>query len=338
MRPAQRLWRAWLRKRLRPADQLPLTHRNVYILPSRAGWALAVTLVVLLIASINYQLNLGYLLTFLLAGSAAASMGAAHANLRGLTLHLHPGAGGFAGQVCRFDVHLHNSSRKPRWGLGLALYPLDPAARGEKPGHPDAEPWTWLDVPAQGHSSAQLAFVAPRRGLHALPAITISTGYPLGIFRVWAVWRPASRVWIYPAPEQRPPPLPAASGQEPGRSAAAAHHGEDMDGVRAWRSGDPRKLIVWKKAARAFANGGNTAQLVSRDRPWVQNQRLWLDMRATGLVQTEARLSRLTAWVLAARDRNLTWGLRLPGHAEIAPDQGTAHATRCLQALAACPG
>ena len=51
-----------------------LTQGNVYILPTRAGWMFALTLLVLLLASINYQLNLGYVLTFLLAGSGVVSM------------------------------------------------------------------------------------------------------------------------------------------------------------------------------------------------------------------------------------------------------------------------
>jgi hypothetical protein len=45
---------------------------------------LGATLLVLLVASINYQLNLGYLLTFLLAGSALVGMHVCHATLRGL--------------------------------------------------------------------------------------------------------------------------------------------------------------------------------------------------------------------------------------------------------------
>jgi len=317
--------RQWLHGRLRLTDQLPLTHRNVYILPSRAGWALALTLCVLLVASINYQLNLGYLLTFLLAGCAAASMGTGHANLRGVALQVHPPAGGFAGQACRFDVHLHNSSRRPRWSVGLALY---------RPGKAPQE-WVWVDIPAQGRSSVQLAFVPPRRGRHRLPTVTATTRYPLGTFRVWALWRPASTIWVYPTPEQRPPPLPAAASAAcAGRSAAIARHGEELDGVRAYRSGDPRKLIVWKKAARVFASG--SGQLVSRDRPLAQHHGLWLDARDTGLPDAEARLSRLTAWVLAAERQGLTWGLRLPGGQEIAPDQGAAHAVHCLQALAVC--
>jgi hypothetical protein len=49
---------------------------------------LGATLLVLLVASINYQLNLGYLLTFLLAGSAVVGMHVCHGTLRGLTMHM----------------------------------------------------------------------------------------------------------------------------------------------------------------------------------------------------------------------------------------------------------
>ena len=68
-----------------------LTQGNVYILPTRAGWMFGLTLLVLLLASVNYQLNLGYMLTFLLAGSGVVSMHITHGTLRGLTLHLRAG-------------------------------------------------------------------------------------------------------------------------------------------------------------------------------------------------------------------------------------------------------
>ena len=55
--------------RLTRQDTQALTQRNVYILPTPAGWMLALTLLILLLASINYQLNLGYVLTFMLAGA-----------------------------------------------------------------------------------------------------------------------------------------------------------------------------------------------------------------------------------------------------------------------------
>ena len=149
--------RQWMLARLRRSDHLRLTQSNVYIIPSRAGWALALTLCVLLVAAINYQLNLGYLLTFLLAGAAAASMVAGHSNLRGTQLHLMPPAGSFAGQACAFDVVLHNGSRRTRWGLGLAM-------RGSAPAGAATADFTWVDIPAQSDTTARLSFTPLRRG------------------------------------------------------------------------------------------------------------------------------------------------------------------------------
>ena len=96
--------RGWLTSRLPRSDTQLLTQGNVYILPTRAGWMFALTLIVLLLASVNYQLNLGYVLTFLLAGSGIVSMHVTHGTLRGLTLHLRPVAPAFAGSPAVLDI------------------------------------------------------------------------------------------------------------------------------------------------------------------------------------------------------------------------------------------
>ena len=95
---------AWFQARLPRSDTLLLTQRNVYILPTRAGITFAFTLLVLLLASVNYQLNLGYVLTFLLAGSGVVSMHLTHNTLRGLTLHLKPVAPVFAGEAATLEA------------------------------------------------------------------------------------------------------------------------------------------------------------------------------------------------------------------------------------------
>jgi len=51
-----------------------LGHRRVYIVPARLGWLFALTLLVLLLGSINYALSLGFALTFLLAGLGLVGM------------------------------------------------------------------------------------------------------------------------------------------------------------------------------------------------------------------------------------------------------------------------
>jgi uncharacterized protein (DUF58 family) len=313
-----RLQRFWI-SRLTPRDSTTLTQRNVYILPTRPGWMLAVTLLVLLVSSINYQLNLGYLLTFLLTGSAVVGMHVCHGTLRGLTMHLVAPEPQFEGATVTLGVQIVSMRRTQRYGIGLAVWGSD---------H-----WSWTDVPAQGSAKVQIAFQAQRRGLQSVPTLTAETRFPLGTFRVWTVWRPAAQILVYPKPEAHPPPLPPGEPRSGGAATARVHQTGEYDGVRAYRRGDPLKLVVWKKAAKAD-------ELVSRDAAQVQQYELWLDLNQTGLpgganTNLEARLSRLCAWVLLSEKLGLQYGLRLVDK-EIACGSGDAHQRQCLQALALC--
>ena len=321
--------RAWWLARLPRTDTWLLTQRNIYILPTGAGWMLAVTLLVLLVASINYQLNLGYLLTFLLAGSAVVGMHQCHGTLRGLRLHLLPPQPQFLGQSAMLEVQLHSGRTATRYGLALATQ-SDTAQAGAGDNGPH---WAWCDVPGQGQTTVQIGFKPARRGLHPLPMVVAETCFPLGTFRAWTHWRPAAELLVYPAPEPNPPPLPPGEPRAGGAAASSQPGVGEFDGVRAYRRGDPLKLVVWKKAAKSLASG--TDDLVSRDARQAQRHELWLDVQATGLAEREARLSRLTAWVLQADKLGLEYGLRIDG-LEIAPDSGSAHQRRCLEALALC--
>ncbi len=305
----------WWQARTPRADTTLLTQRNVYILPTGPGCMLAATLLVLLVASINYQLNLGYLLTFLLAGCAVVGMHVGHATLRGLTLHLVAPPAQFLGTAAVLDIQLSSQRRSVRHGIALGV---------QGSGH-----WAWTSVPAQGSSRVQIAHTPQQRGLQALPTLSAETRFPLGSFRVWALWRPAAQLLVYPRPEDHPPPLPPGQPRTDGaRHSTAASRSGDFDGVRPYRRGDPLKQVVWKKTAQSDA-------LVSRDSQQAQRLELWLDYAQTGTPGTEARLSRLCAWVLLADQRGLDYGLRLPGLA-LAPGAGEAHKRHCLEALAVC--
>ncbi|OYU43814.1 MAG: DUF58 domain-containing protein [Burkholderiales bacterium PBB4] len=309
----------WFQSRLPLKDSIFLTQKNVYILPTAPGFMLAATLLVLLVASINYQLNLGYVLTFLLAGSALVGMHVCHANLRGISMHLVVPDAQFVGSSVLIAIQLLSERKSVRHGIGLAVLGTD---------H-----WNWTDVPAQGSARLQVGFTPGRRGQHRLPTLTAQTRFPLGTFRVWSVWRPACSVLVYPKPEAHPPPLPPGVPRAGGSAAIHKQSSGEFDGVRSYRRGDPLKLVVWKKAAKSD-------ELVSRDAQQVQRFELWLDWAHTGLAAqgklTEAGLSRLCAWVLTAEKMGLQYGLRLP-HLEIAPGSGAAHQQKCLQALALSP-
>ncbi len=308
--------RHWFENRLPRSDSWTLTQRNLYILPTKAGWAFCLTLVVMLLAAINYQLNLGYALTFLLGGTALVSMHQTHGNLRRLQLRVKPPAPVFAGEPATLEVVLDNPGGE-RHAVGLGLYERRRAGMA------------FCDVPAQGSALMRLRFTPTRRGLHPLPTLVVETQFPLGLFHAWTVWRPLSSALVYPAPETPAQPLPP--GQPSGGHDLQTRNGSggEFEGVRAYRRGDPLRQVVWKKVAR-------TGELVSRDSSASAAQVLLLDYAATGAAGatgTEQRLSRLAAWVLAAEHGGQGFGLRLPGQ-ELPLAGGEAQRRLALEALA----
>jgi len=310
-------FRAWWQARLRHSDTLVLTQRNIYIVPTRAGLMFAATLLTLLVASINYQLNLGYVLTFMLAGSGIVSMHLTHNTLRGLTLHMKPVAPVFAGDAAGLELVL-SSPGGARHGIGMKIE----SASGTT--------LTWVDVPSGGQASARVSFVPASRGRHEVPTLSIETRFPLGLFRAWAVWRPSGDALVYPKPERPPAALPSAQPMPGGPTPLRHSQGADIEGVRAYRRGDPLKLVFWRKAAKSMETGG---ELVSRDTSASGQHELWLEWAACGALPSEERLSRLTAWVLAAERAGIHYGLRLPG-SDLARGHGDTHRRACLEALA----
>ena len=312
--------RAWFETRLPRSDSCTLSQHNLYILPTKAGWGFGLTLLVMLLASINYQLNLGYALTFLLGGAAGISMHQTHGNLRRLVLHVKAPAPVFAGEPATLEVVLANPGRE-RHGVGLGLY----AARRQG--------MAFCDVPKGGQTSLRLRFTPATRGLHALPTLLVETHFPLGLFRAWTVWRPAATALVYPAPQQPAPPLPAGQPSAHGELPVRVGSGGEFDGVRAYRRGDPASQVVWKKVA-------HSGELVSRDTSASAAQALQLDLASAGGSNAspnalEERLSRLTAWVLLADQQSLGYGLRLPG-VDLPAAAGETQRRAALQALALC--
>jgi uncharacterized protein (DUF58 family) len=306
----QRLWR------VAPADREPvvLRHRRIYILPTRRGMALIATLATMLLTAMNYALSLGHALTFLITGLVAAALLQTFRNLAGVSVSPLAAGEAFAGGEISFTLSLANA--------GAARQGILVAARGG--------PAVTVDLPAGATRPVQLTIAAPRRGRVALGRVTLSTDYPLGLWRGWAyVHFPLAGI-AYPRPESSPPLLPPGSeGQDARRSARAAD--VELAGLRDYHPGDALNRIAWKAVARGAGwytkqfegtGGGGALEL------------LWSELPPS--LDTEARLARLTAWILAAERETRAFGLKLPG-TDLPPGSGARHWRAALTALALFP-
>lgn len=306
MKAAFERW--WLARHPRTAT-LKLTHHNVYILPTTTGWAYAATLVVLLLASVNYQLNLGHLLTFLLASTAVAALGATHAVLRGLELGLAQPVQGEAGKALNVELTLREMAPPAWWtplGVGRHGISLQWRETGALP--------VFTDVSPGEPATVELSWTPPGRGLHTLPALTLSTRFPLGLFRAWAIWHPDALATVWPRPEDPPPPWPEAASAEAAQASTRTAAPEELEpeGVRPWRRGDRPRDVHWKLSARQMGADGPLMVRESRA-PHTQGPLLlrWNDTPL--MLPPERRLSRLCAWVWQAHHLRRPWKLELPG-------------------------
>jgi len=287
-----------------------LAQRRVYILPTRQGVTFALALLLMLIGSINYNLSLGYVLTFLLAGTGIVSILHTFRNLA----HLYVSAGRveplFAGETAHFELLLENRRDMPRHAIRLAA----------------GEETVEAEIPAGRTEVAGVPVKAPRRGWLQLPSVTMETRYPLGLFRAWSYVRPDMRAIVYPRPDDSLLPLPHAV-PDMGEAMSAGTGTDDFAGLRLYHSGDSPRHVAWKAAARGQA-------LLTKVFSGRAAMEMWFDWDdlPPGL-DTEARLSRLARWVLLAHANGLHFGLKLPG-VELPPHAGDEHRFACLKELA----
>lgn len=297
-----------------------LDRGRIYILPTAAGWLYAILLSVMLLTAINYKLSLGHAWVFLLASLGFIGILHTFRNLHGLRFTPGQAVAVFAGESASFPLYLENPSRRQRPNLHLS------SQQGAR-----------LDFTLNPYQQQQLQIpVASRqRGRLKLPALRLSTRYPLGLFQAWAKLTPQADCLVYPAPETPAPPLPPLASN----SAAHAHQracrpgDDDFAGLRPRQTGEALHHVDWKAHARRAPD----AALLIKQFTGEEALALSLDWQMTAaLPDTEQRLARLCAWVLQAEAAGLHYALRLPGW-ESGNDRSAAHQARCLAALAIFP-
>ena len=147
-----------------------LNQRRVFILPTHRGLNFVLLTALLLLIAFVYNNNLVYLLAFLLASIFFITILHSYKSLARLVLQSGSVKAVFAGEAAGFDIHINNPVDVERHQLQITL-----------------EQCKSLTLPPQSKACITLYSLTQKRGWHTVGTVTISSTYPLGLFRAWVV-------------------------------------------------------------------------------------------------------------------------------------------------------
>lgn len=293
--------------------QAPPTAGRIALGPTRYGWWFASAMLVMLLASLNYNLNLGFGLTFLLLGACLAACMQTRRALRGVQLRPAASPAVYAGGQALFPVQALAPTERLAVGLSFAL-------EEDLPGR---------DVPAASPQLFTLAMPAPHRGRLRPGPVVLQTVWPLGLFRAWTVVELELECLVWPAPAVPLPEFVHAGGSQ-GHGQAGGPGVEDFKEVRPYVPGDAPQRVSWKASTRGQG-------LFVKEFEGLIGQTVLLDLAAMPGPDLETRLGVLCGQILKAHGLGLPFVLQLPGR-RLEPDGPGAdlhaHKRRCLDALA----
>lgn len=303
----------WAFIRPKKPEPLPieLNRGRIYVLPTSFGLFISGVIAVLLLGALNYNNNPAIFLAFIIAAAAHNSLVHAHLLLSGLgikALHSEPV---HVGQTMQLRMRFEAKGARDRLGLELVCG--------------DAE--EKFDLLAREEIEISLSIPTIRRGWMQTGRMRLSTIRPLGLARAWSWIRPDTMLLVYPALEMQAPALPEDQGE--GSQARMHAQGEHLHQLREYRYGDARKQIAWKASARS-------EHILVREYETQTAKEVQLDWFSLALMPYEARISRLSRWVVNAEQSGCRYSLRLPQ--EFIPSgNGLEHRHACLRALALLP-
>ncbi len=288
-----------------------VTRHRTYMLPTRHGMLFFFALLAMLVGSINYNNNLGFLLVFLLGAMSLVSMLHTHRNLVGLRVISVSAKPVFAGETAVFDFLVYSENVLRR----ALVFSIEKTHQ------------TTEDVAAGAVTRIPVRAATRQRGVFRAGPVSVYTRFPLGLFYTWCTLRMELSCVVYPEP--RAGPFQAHEGTADGAKAEGSgilDGTDDFMGMKTYQPGDPVRRISWKTFSRG--QGLFTKEFGGRGRTI-----LIFDYDAIKSDDAEKRLSRLCDLITKAARTNIEYGLRLP-ETFIPPGRGQQHKHRCLKALA----
>lgn len=308
--PIRNVFRRFFGNRMPVGKSVTLSQRSSYIWPTGLGYFLVLVILLMLIGATNYQNNLAFLLTFLVAGVGLVTMIFTYKNLQGIEFSLINPGEIFAGDTLSLPVSLKSNTRTKHFSIGVGL---------------DKKNINLVDVPDENFVILAVDIKAEKRGRMTLPRLTVTSVFPFGWLRTWAYFAFNNEVIVYPKPLE-PTRIDSQSQGQESEDGSRVEGSEDLYGLRPYQEGEPLARVDWKSYARERG-------MFVREFASYENADLCFKWEDFPGADQEARLSYLTYMVLEASSNQRNFALELPD-SYVEFGEGVAHRQKCLNLLA----
>ncbi|MDF2180913.1 DUF58 domain-containing protein [Neptuniibacter sp. CAU 1671] len=300
----------WMARRRPKSRNVTLTHKNIFIFPTLAGWFYLLLCVLLFLIATNYQNNLIHAVVYFLLALGILTIHYTFLNLSGLQIRFIKAHACYAGELAETAFQLVRNGR-PADTIQLNW-------RGHQSSVVSLE---------QGETSVTLYSQTQHRGIYRPGLLCVSTVYPFGLLRAWSWLEPPVEIYVYPQPLKGRAPTAGGVGEE--GPEIPQQGGADFTGYALYQPGAPLSQIDWKQYARR-------GELLLKQYPEHQDKRLWLNWQDWPELGVEQRLSVICYWALQWHRAGLEYGLSLPGQ-QLEPGSGPLHLQQVLERLASFP-
>ncbi|WP_448565294.1 hypothetical protein [Thalassotalea ganghwensis] len=309
----------WLAKQLPASSKQTLKRNNIFILPTRFGYAYLFFATLMFILGTNYQNNLIILVSFILASCFVTAMIQSYRNLAHLQLALNNSlVTGFCDEKLFLPINLKSAGKKFKLFFSLSKNAM-----------------VCVDL-INEQAEVMVPLMYQQRGIHRLPRVIVSTIYPFGLFKVWTQLNFGVSALIYPKPIKPPGDFVNAFLSNESRDASDTNKQQivteregidDFAELKRYQRGESLAKVAWKQVAKG--QDWHTKHYVHA----IDASPDWLSLEMFPSAHIESRLSWLTFLVLTLEKQEIPFGLML-NNEKISPDGGKLHFQRCLKMIA----
>ncbi|MFT7006114.1 MAG: hypothetical protein ACJAXJ_000616 [Colwellia sp.] len=329
----------WLSRRVPSRFQHKLSNRNIFILPTRFGFAYLFFDILLFLLGTNYQNNIILLLSYLLASLFITVMLHSFYNFSQLTFSSQAKQTCFAGQIMNFPITI--TGNKTHFDINIKFSESQPkhALKELQLAQCSAKP-----------SEVLLPWYANQRGVYELGRVKVFSEYSLGLFITWSLLDFSHQAIIFPEPKRLTENQQVLTGlnesdKDNGVYMQTTTGGDDYSELKNYVLGESQARVAWKQLARGQGKFSKNYQAQ-------QGSLLWLTLSNMPSADVEKKLQFLCFLILEYSLNNQVFGLLidLPSFSKtclsktslsknktaikIDPNTGFQHQENCLIALA----